>query len=378
MALEILEWFDETGNEMIHRFPEHGSADITFGSQLVVQENQAAVFFRDGKAYDVLGPGRHTLSTLNIPVLTKALSLPFGFKSPFRVSVYFVSIKVFTDQKWGTREPVAFKDSELGMVRLRAFGNYTMRITQPLLFINTLVGTQGIFTTDQISDYLRDVTVSRINDLMGESLDTIFKLPQYYDELGVALKTRLYEDFTRYGIELIDMFINSITPPDDVQKMIDERTSMKAIGDMDRFVKYKAAKAMGDAAQSDGEGATGDAAGSGMGLGLGAGLGMMLPGILQKTFQEGGSGGGGAPAQATTTCPTCHADIPLDSRFCLRCGNQMVVVNKCDECNADLPVEAKFCMVCGSKVEKREKKCSGCGTGNLPQAKFCNNCGEKL
>ena len=378
MAFEILEWFDETGKEMIHRFPEHGSADITFGSQLVVQENQAAVFFRDGKAYDVLGPGRHTLSTLNIPVLTKALGLPFGFKSPFRVSVYFVSIKVFTDQKWGTREPVAFKDSELGMVRLRAFGNHTMRITQPLLFINTLVGTQGIFTTDQISDYLRDVTVSRINDLMGESLDTIFNLPQYYDELGVALKTRLYEDFARYGIELIDMFINSITPPDDVQKMIDERTSMKAIGDLDQFVKYKAAKAMGDAAQGGGEeGGIGDTAGSGMGLGLGAGLGMMLPGILQKTFQEGASGGG-TPSQATTACPTCHADIPLESRFCPHCGNQMVVVNKCGKCHADLPVEAKFCMVCGTKVEKHEKKCGNCGTGNLPQAKFCNSCGEKL
>jgi membrane protease subunit (stomatin/prohibitin family) len=273
---------------------------------------------------------------------------------------------------------VAFKDSELGMVRLRAFGNYTMRITQPLLFINTLVGTQGIFTTKEISDYLRDVIVSRINDLMGESLDTIFNLPQYYDELAVALKTRLHEDFTRYGVELIDMFINSITPPDEVQKMIDERTSMKAIGDLDRFVKYKAAKAMGDAAQAEGEGGIGDAAGSGMGLGLGAGLGMMLPGILQKTFQEGKSGGGGGQTPATTTCPKCHCDISLYSRFCPHCGNQMVVVNKCSDCNADLPAEANFCMVCGTKVEKHEKKCPHCGSGNLPQAKFCNNCGEKL
>ena len=378
MALEILEWFDETGNEMIHRFPEQGSADITFGSQLVVQENQAAVFFRDGKAYDVLGPGRHTLSSLNIPVLTKALSLPFGFKSPFRVSVYFVSIKVFTDQKWGTREPVAFKDSKLGMVRLRAFGNYTMRIIQPLLFINTLVGTQGVFTTGQISDYLRDVTVSRINDLMGESLDTIFDFPRYYDELGVALKARLYEDFTRYGIELIDMFINSITPPDDVQRMIDERTGMNAIGDLDQFVKYKAAKAMGDVAQGGGEGGMGDAAGSGMGLGLGAGFGMMLPGILQKTFQKGDGGGSESSSPVTVACPKCHADIPLESRFCSHCGNQMVIINKCGACNADLPVEAGFCMVCGTKVEKHEKKCDNCGTGNLPQAKFCNNCGERL
>jgi membrane protease subunit (stomatin/prohibitin family) len=288
--------------------------------------------------------------------------------------VYFVNTKVFTSLKWGTREPVAFKDSELGMVRLRAFGNYTMRTTQPLLFINTLVGTQGIYTTQEISDYLRDVIVSRINDLMGESLDTIFNLPKYYDELAVALKTRLYDDFTRYGIELIDLFINSITPPENVQKMIDEKSGMKAIGDLDRFLKYKAAKAMGDAASAE-EGGGEGAAGSGMGLGLGAGLGMMLPGILQKTFQEGGQT---TKTPALTKCAKCHTDIPQDSRFCPHCGHQIVIVNKCSQCGKDLPVEANFCMVCGTKVEKKEKKCPHCGSNNLPQANFCNDCGEKL
>jgi membrane protease subunit (stomatin/prohibitin family) len=373
--LEILEWFDETGNQMIHRVPEQGSTDIKFGAQLIVQENQAAVFFRDGKAYDLLGPGRHTLTTLNIPVLTKALSLPFGFDSPFRAAVYFVNTKVFTDLRWGTREPVAFKDAELGMVRLRAFGNYTMRIVQPLLFINTLVGTQGVFATDDIAEYLRDVIVSRLNDLLGESLDTFFNLPKHYDELGIALKTRLQTDFTRYGVELIDVFINSITPPDEVQKMIDERGGMKAVGDLERFFKFKAAKAMGDLAQSQTAGGSEQGGSSGMGLGLGAGMGMMLPGILQKTFQEAGLP---APPPALIACPKCHTEIPMDSRFCAHCGQQIVIFNRCGQCNADLPVEANFCMVCGATLEKKERLCAHCGGRNLFQATYCKACGEKL
>jgi len=169
MFLEVIEWFDPDGRRLVHRIPEEGSADIKMGAQLLVRESQAAVFFRDGKGLDVLGPGRHTLSTLNLPILTKILSLPWGFTSPFRAEVYFVNLKVFTDMKWGTAEPVAFKDSELGLVRLRAFGIFTMRVTQPLLFINTLVGTQGAYTSEQVESYLREVIVSRLNDFLAST-----------------------------------------------------------------------------------------------------------------------------------------------------------------------------------------------------------------
>jgi membrane protease subunit (stomatin/prohibitin family) len=297
------------------------------------------------------------------------LSLPFGFKSPFRVEIYFANIKIFTHLKWGTKEPVAFKDSELGLVRLRGFGTYTMRIAQPLLCMNTLVGTQGMYDTEQVEDFLRDMIVSRVNDLLGELLDTVFNLPRYYDELAAAIKSRVQEDFARYGISLLDFYVNSITPPAEVQKMIDARSGMQAVGNLDEFMKFKAAKAMGDAAAAGGDG---EAAG-GMGMGLGAGLGLLIPGILQKTMHEGH-----LPAANQIDCPACQAQISTDARFCSNCGHQVVIVNKCLQCGHDLPADANFCTGCGTRVEKKSRKCHNCGYQALAEARFCNQCGEQF
>jgi membrane protease subunit (stomatin/prohibitin family) len=381
--LDVIEWFDETGEEIVHRFPETGSAETKCGSQVVVRENQAAVFFRDGKGLDILGPGRHTLSTQNIPLLTKLLTrtIGFGSTSPFRIEVLFINMKVFTSLKWGTKEPVAFRDAELGLVRLRAFGNYTMRITQPLLFINTIVGTQGMYSSGQIDGYLKDVIVSRLNDLLGEQLDTIFNLPKNYDELGVAVKSRLGDDFSKYGIELVDFFVQAITPPEEVSRMIDEKSGMQAVGNLDNFIKFKAAKAMGDAASGGGGGGegAGGAAAAGMGMGVGAGLGMMMPGMMFQTMQ------GMSPEQqmkkiqeeGSIMCPSCQFKVPLDSRFCPKCGEQLVVMKKCPKCSHNLEAEANFCSNCGHDLIAK-LKCPKCDT-ELPEgAQFCTSCGEKV
>ena len=375
IALEVLEWFDPDGKQMVSRFPGTGSTDIKMGAQLIVRESQAAVFFRDGKGLDVFGPGRHTLSTLNLPVLTKVLSLPWGFTSPFRAEVYFINLKVFPDLKWGTQEPVAFKDKELGVVRLRAFGIFSARVTQPLLFVNTLVGTQGAYASDQAEAYLREVIVSRLNDFLGEHVDTIYQLPRQYDEIGVAVKTRLGDDFRRYGLELIDFFINAITPPPDVQRMIDERAGMGAVGNLDDFMKFKAAKALGDAAA--GVGASGGEAGAGLGMGLGAGLGFMLPGMIYRNLRPDDADPERIRERGTVSCPDCHGEVPLAARFCPSCGNQMVVANKCPQCGKNVTAQAKFCPACGANV-KAQLTCAHCRTVLPARTKFCTNCGEAV
>jgi len=367
VLMEVIEWMDMTGKDMINRFPERGSADIKLGAQLIVRESQSAVFFRSGRAYDVVGPGRHTLASLNIPLLTRALSLPWNFKSPFRCEVYFINHKVFTNLKWGTKDPVAFRDKELGLVRLRGYGTYTFRVTQPLLFINTLVGRESRFSTDDIGDYLRDVIVARINDLFGEKLETIFDLPAQFDELGNDIKLRISNDFSKYGLELIDFFVTSITPPDEVQKMIDEKSSMKAVGDLDKFLKYSLAKAMGSG---------GDSAQTGTGLGMGAGIGMMVPGLLQGALSPEQRDLKTEPLP-TVTCPKCNTDTPENSRFCYKCGHQMVAVNTCPNCEEELTAEANFCHNCGKRLDEKTV-CGKCGAKLLSGSQYCTECGEKL
>jgi membrane protease subunit (stomatin/prohibitin family) len=345
--MKVIQFVDPTGQTVVARVPRQGTEAIKLGSQLIVEESQEAVFFRDGKALDTFGPGRHTLATQNLPLLTGMLGLPFDGKSPFQAAVVFVSTKTFLDLKWGTKEPVVYRDSELAMVRLRAFGKFAVRIVNSQVFVNTVVGTMGIYTTDGVESYFKDVIVARLTDVLGENLQSIFDLPKVYDELSMALKSRVAEDFAKYGIELVDLYLGAITPPPDVQKLIDERTGMAAVGDMNAYLKFKAARAMGDAAQQSG-GETSGGVGAGLGVGMGAGMGMMLPQMMKEAMSDSGAGGGqaGGGESAAASKPETSDAAAAPSAA----GAGAVAAAFCHACGISLPEGARFCPGCGTKV----------------------------
>lgn len=277
--MEVIEFLDNTGQVLVKRMPENGQLEIKWGSQLTVRESQDAVFFRDGKSLEVFGAGRHILSTQNIPVIGKwVTSFGYGENSPFRAEVIFVGKQLFPNFKWGTKEPILFKDSELQMVRLRSYGSFSIQVQDSLLFVNKIAGTMGLYTTEVISDYLRGIILSKFNIVLSRILKSVFDLPAMMDDLNLIMKTELFNDFEGLGLKLHDFYIQSISLPDEVQKMIDTRTGINAMGNLDQYMKLKIADSLSDAAKNNSD------MSSGMGLGAGIGMGMGLPNMIQNSM----------------------------------------------------------------------------------------------
>ncbi len=338
--IEVIEWLDDRGI-VVYRFPAYDNA-IKMGAKLIVRESQAAIFVNEGQIADVFGPGTYTLSTQNMPVLTALKSWKHGFNSPFKSDVYFVNMTTFTDQKWGTTNPVIMRDPEFGMIRMRGFGNYSFRVQDPVIFLRDIFGTKKEFTTAGITGYLKAVVVSGISDLVGEAKIPVLDLASSYDELGRMNAEKLLPNFAAIGLALTNVTIENLSLPPEVEQMIDRKSSMNIAGNLDQYMKYQTAEALREAANNP----HGGAAGAGAELGAGMAMGQMMG----QMFQQMNSGGGAAGAAGQASAGQSSTGQGAASGDAGQQGQASGGKKFCSECGSRLNENAKFCSDCGSKL----------------------------
>lgn len=261
--IDIIEWTDDSRDTMVYRF-ERFDNEIKMGAKLIVRESQVAVFINQGKLADVFSPGDYTLETENLPILSTLKGWKHGFHSPFKAEVYFVNTRQFTDLKWGTKNPITLRDPEFGPIRIRAFGTYAIRVNNAESFIKEIVGTDGHFTTDEITSQLRNLIISRFADIVGEAKIPVLDMAANYDELGEFIINKIHQDFLDYGIDITKMLVENISLPPAVEEALDKRTSMGVIGNLQQYTQFQTANAMEKAAQNES-----GMAGGGMGMGMG-------------------------------------------------------------------------------------------------------------
>jgi membrane protease subunit (stomatin/prohibitin family) len=292
--IEIIEWLDDSNDTLAWRFPVRGQ-EIKNSAKLVVRESQEAVFVNEGQLADVFKPGTHTLSTQNLPVLATLKGWKYGFESPFKAETYFTSTRLYNDLKWGTSNPIMMRDADFGMLRIRAFGIYSLKVADSGTFLKQLVGTNGVYTLGDITEQLRKTIMSRFTDVLGEAKIPALDLAAKYDELSDLVKQKLQEEFRTMGLELSKFFVENISLPEEVEAMMDKRTGVGMMAPvMGAYTQMQVADAIPLAAQNPG-----GVAGMGMGVGLGFGMGNMMgqqmAGAQQQMGQQGAPSGN-APA----------------------------------------------------------------------------------
>ncbi|MDD2534420.1 MAG: SPFH domain-containing protein [Eubacteriales bacterium] len=336
--IDVIEWKDPGENVLVYRYPMNGK-EIMMGAKLTVRESQAAIFVNEGKIADVFSAGLYTLSTENMPLLTKLQSWKYGFNSPFKSEVYFVNTRQYTDQKWGTTNPVMMRDAEFGMLRLRAFGIYAFRVADPTIFLREVFGTQSEFSVDAISGQLRNSIVSSLSDLLGEIKIPALDLAAQYDELSSQLTDKMQPLFGNLGFQLASLFIQNISLPEDVEKAIDARSKMGVLGDLNKYAQLQTAEAIGKIADKPASGSAGGVDMAGLGVGLGVGQTIAAT-MAQSMAQANAPQATAAVSQeSATTIQGAATTAPAPAmnqanRFCMHCGKP-------------IPREAKFCPECG-------------------------------
>ena len=296
--IDIVEWTDDSRDTLVYRFQRYQN-EMKNGAKLTVREGQSAVFVNEGQIADVFKPGMYTLSTQNLPLLATLKGWKYGFNSPFKAEVYFVATRQFTDLKWGTANPIMLRDPEFGPIRLRAFGQYAMRVVDPGILIKEVSGTDSRLTAEGITDQLRNLIVSKFTDLLGESKIPALDLASNYDELGKFIADRVRPFFAGFGIDVTQLLVENISLPPEVEKVLDQRTSMGIVGDLGKYTQFQAAQAIGQSGNNPNS-----AIGAGMGLGAGMAMAQQMAQTLGQANAGGASAGGGAmppplPGQAS-------------------------------------------------------------------------------
>jgi excisionase family DNA binding protein len=314
---DVVEYANEMKDELVHRFPETGVADLRIGSQVIVRESQQVVFFRDGKALDVFGPGRHTIVTANIPKVIDLIGKAFGDRTPFTAEVFYVAMKEFSDRKWGTSQPILVSNPGmgLGVALLQGFGSYSFQIADAQQFVTQLVGAQGAYRTEDIENRLRNMLLSKLQDVLGETAATksVVNLIGLTEELGAAVRVKAQDDFAAIGLVLKSFYISNLKPS---TKSAEELRAMGML-DMATYTQLQAADAMRDAAQNPSGGA-GLTAGIGAGMGIGNVIGQSLQGM---------TGAAAAGGQAAKAAPETNSSVmtPAEAASVLRVSEEDIV-----------------------------------------------------
>ena len=296
--VDVIQWLDDSPDTLVYRFERYGN-EIKYGAKLTVREGQMAVFVHEGEIADVFEPGMYELMTANMPVLSTLQAWRHGFESPFKAEVYFFNMRRYPDLKWGTKNPIIVRDPEFGPVRLRAFGSYEIRITDPSLLLREIVGTDGHFTTSEITNQLRNLIVTRFAAVIGSAGIPVLDLAANNDQLSTFIAGRISPEFANYGLSLTTLLVENVTLPKEVEEAMDKRTSMGVIGDLSRYTQFQTAEAMRAAASNTADG--------GAATGIGMGMGMAMANQMATSL-----GAGVAPAQAAQSAPP---PIPTLARY---------------------------------------------------------------
>ncbi|MCK5835237.1 MAG: SPFH domain-containing protein [Lentisphaeria bacterium] len=356
--IDIIEWRDERPGVLVSRFDRY-EHEIKMNAKLIVRPGQRAVFVNEGQIADTFGPGTHTLETRNMPILATLKGWKYGFESPFKAEVYFIKTSEQLDCKWGTATPIMLRDRDFGIVRLRARGNYSYHISADAEMISRFVGARAEWTNDDIEGQIRTKLISSFTDYMGELKIPVLDLQANYDEISLAMKEKLQSVYERLGLSLVTFAVENITLPEEVEKAMDQRSSMGVVGDLNKFTQFQAAQALEGMANQEG-------GGNMMGMMMGANMANSMGNVLHQE----------QPVAAQVSCPHCNAQVQSGSKFCLSCGQSLTASSQtpCIKCGHGLAAGSKFCPDCGSA---QVCQCVECKIELKPGSKFCPECGSK-